>query len=371
MKRVRGNIYLLSAFVLVAANALLIYRAPVAFAAQITNRKLTLIGVGTVGGSTPGGLVNHKFDFTLPTTGSGVGSMKFEYCTVAQLDACVAPTAMDATNAVYGPESGFTGFSMGTKTANSVIISRAVAANPPATPVSFQLNNVKNTTGINKTFYVRISTYASLNGTGTAIDTGSVAASTAQQIQLSGIMPESLIFCTGKTVPVIASTTTPDCANADLASISFNQLFSPSSTATATSQMAASTNAATGYVISVNGPTLTSGSNTIPAKATQALGTRGTSEFGMNLVANTVTTSPTPVGANPSPVRTLPDLRGQPTAGYATADQFQYVDGATVASSDGPSNGQIYTTSYIANVAGNQVSGTYSTTLTYICTPTF
>lgn len=371
MNRVRGKFYLLSAFVLVAANAFLVYQAPTASAAQITERKLTLIGVGTTGGSLAGGVVNHKFDFTLPTTGTGVGSIKFEYCTVAQLDACVAPTGMDAANATYGPESGFTGFSIDTKNANTVVIKRAATANPPATSISFQLNSVKNTTDINKTFYVRISTYASLNGSGTAIDTGSVAASTAQKIELSGIMPESLIFCTGKTIPVIASTTTPDCANADLAAITFDQLFSPSSTATATSQMAASTNAGGGYVITVNGPTLKSGSNEIPAKATQALGTRGTSEFGMNLVANTVTTSPTPVGANVSPARTLPDLRGQPTAGYNTPDQFQYVDGATVASSDSATNGQIYTVSYIANVAGNQISGTYATTLTYICTPTF
>ena len=36
-----------------------------------------------------------------------------------------------------------------------------------------------------------------------------------------------------------------------------------------------------------------------------------------------------------------------------------------------PHEAQVYTASYIVNVAGNTYAGTYTTTLTYICTPTF
>lgn len=355
-----------------------VYQAPAAYAAQITNRTLTLIGVGTTGGSMPGGVVNHKFDFTLPTTGTGVGSIRFEYCTVAQLDACVAPTGMDASTAVYGPESGFTGFGVTSRTANSVVINRTTTGNPPATPVSFQLNSVKNTTDVNTTFFVRISTYASLDGSGSPIDTGSVAASTANQIQLSGIMPESLIFCTGQTIT--ANNSVPDCSTATSGVIAFNQLFSPGDTATASSQMAASTNAGSGYVITVNGPTLTSGSNSIPAMAPLVTDaaiapTRGTSQFGMNLATNTTATSAVPVGAAITPASDGVDLRAQAAANYATADRFKFTDGDAIAASNnggaGPTNGQIYTVSYIVNVAGNLIAGTYSTTLTYICTATF
>ena len=49
------------------------------------------------------------------------------------------------------------------------------------------------------TFFVRISTFNSFDATGSPIDRGTVAASTADPIELSGVMPESLVFCTGAT----------------------------------------------------------------------------------------------------------------------------------------------------------------------------
>jgi hypothetical protein len=141
--------------------------------------------------------------------------------------------------------------------------------------------------------------------------------------------------------------------------------------------MAASTNATNGYSITVNGPTLTSGSNTIKAMTTAAQGSHGSSQFGMNLVANTTLTSDPAVGAGLDPGSDDPnDLRANPATGYDTADTFKYASGDVVARSDvsgtpGPSNSQIYTASYIVNVSGSQPAGTYATTLTYVCTATF
>lgn len=345
-------------------------------AAQITNRKLQLIGVGSNGGSTPGVAANHQFTFTIPTAGT-LGSIKFEYCTVAVVSACTGPTGLDASGATFGNETGsaVTGFSMGTKTANSFILTRTAAANLANDVAILQANNIINPSTANETFFVRITTFTGANGGGSAVDTGSVAASTASPIVLTGTMPESLIFCTGGTVNANCSTTTSG-------SISFNQLFSPTDTATATSQMAASTNAAQGYVITVNGPTLTSGSATIPGwtVATSAGTTRGASNWGMNLRANTTTTSTVAVGADLTAASNGTDLKGQPLAGYDTVDQFKFVSGDAVANSAydgaanntlGPTNSQVYTASYAVNVAGNQLAGTYTTTLTYICTPTF
>lgn len=110
--------------------------------------------------------------------------------------------------------------------------------------------------------------------------------------------------------------------------------------------------------------------------ATPATIVRGTGQFGMNLRLNTTATSTIAVGAD---VDNAPDgvnLKGQPTADYNTVDTFKFVSGDSVAASDnggtpGPTNAQIFTSSYIVNVAGNQASGTYVSTLTYICTPTF
>ena len=350
-----------------------------ASAAQITNRKLDLIGTGTDGGSKPGGTVNHKFTFDIPTGGT-LGSIKFEYCTTASVEACVAPTNMNAAGATFGNETGseVTGFSMGAKTANSFVLTRVAAANTAGDTAVLQANSVVNPDPVNYTFFVRISTYTSTDASGSPVDTGTVAASTAEAIQLTGTMPESLIFCTGATVGVNGSSV-PDCTTATPGNITFNQLFSPTDTATATSQMAASTNAGAGYAITVNGPTLTSGANTIPAIATAggAASLKGTGQFGMNLRANTAGAAASFPGssADIAPASNGTDLRGQAIGDYDTADTFKYISGETVADSAfnvaGPTNAQIYTASYIVNVPGNQLAGTYTTTLTYICTPTF
>lgn len=146
--------------------------------------------------------------------------------------------------------------------------------------------------------------------------------------------------------------------------------------------------------------------------------TRGIAQFGLNLVANTTTVA-SGFGANalditpdPNSCQTTPanagcaawlatdnyadsgniaiasdgtGFRGQPLLGYRTQDQFRFETGNAVANSleddadpstvgnsaQGGTDGQIYTVSYIANVPGNLPAGTYTTTLTYICTPTF
>ena len=205
-------------------------------------------------------------------------------------------------------------------------------------------------------------------------------------------MPESLVFCTGATISETNSV--PDCTTATGGTISFNRLFDPTSTAFTTSQMAASTNAGQGYAITVGGPTLSSGTNTIAAMSTTDTSKFGISQFGLDLVANdgtAYTNAPNitgmPVGyadsADIAPASNGTNYNGIAQAGFATAGSFTFNGSAlnTVAKSDwsgtGPTgtpigtDSQIYTVSYIVNVPGSQPAGTYNTTLTYICTPTF
>ena len=225
----------------------------------------------------------------------------------------------------------------------------------------------------NQTFFVRISTYASEDATGTAIDTGTVAASTNTDIVLSGAMPESLVFCTGAQIGLTVGV--PDCNKATSGAIEFNQLFSPTDTATATSQMSASTNAGSGYTITVNGTTLMSGTNSVSPMALMTTGAHGVSQFGMNLKLNTIVTSTVPVGLEVAVPSNGTNYRAQSLPGYDTVDNFKYVSNDPVANSGnatlGGSDAQIMTVSYIVNVPGSQPAGTYTTTLTYICTPTF
>ena len=370
-----------SAFVLFASMVLPTLQSTDASAAQITNRKLTLEAGATDGGSKPGGTVNHQFDFNLPG-GTDIGSIKFEYCTTAapvtggiQCD----PTGVDASGATLGGETGALGFTGITPTTDSVVISRA-SASAAAGLVGYQLNGIINPL-TEMTFFVRISTHASLDGSGAAIDSGTVTAATAEQIILDGTMPESLVFCTGETVGL--NTGVPDCSTATDGAISFNQLFSPTDTATATSQMAASTNAGAGYAISVHGTTLTSGSNTISPIGTTGLGVRGVSQFGLNLKANTTVTSTPAIGTEVAVASNGTNYRGQPANDYKVIDNFKYASNDVVANSysngndgdavdtPGGSDAQIFTVSYIVNVPGSQPAGTYTSVLTYICTPTF
>jgi len=341
-------------------------------AAQLTTRTLTLQAGVTDAGSMPGGVVNHLLSFTTATTAS-IGSIQFLYCTTAS-GTCTTPTGLDSTAATLGSQSGATGFTINNTTNGAPYITRTAANINTGTALTYRLDAVENPAGTNETFYVRITTFTSTNVTTGSTDTGTVAASTATQIVLTGTMPESLIFCTGATIGVTGGGI-PNCASATAGAVSFNQLFSPSDTATATSQIAASTNAISGYVITIHGTTLTSGSNTVPALSSATAAAVGFGQFGLNLVANTTATSNPAVGTAVTPAANGTTLKGQPATGYNTSDTFKFTTGDTVANSAnggaGPTNGQIYTASYIVNVAGGQPAGTYTTTLTYICTATF
>ncbi|MFZ1258568.1 MAG: hypothetical protein WAQ25_03805 [Candidatus Saccharimonas sp.] len=394
-----------SVFLLIAVTlSQVLLPVQVANADQIVVRSLRLEAAdlnpgGLNGGSRPSGMLpnaaskaNHVFTFTLPSlTATPVGAIQFQYCTTAAdvgASTCMPPTGLDTTTATLGVHSGITGLTMVHNSTNVFHLTRSPGAQAPAPANTVVVVNIKDVINPSTlgTFFVRIATYNSFDATGTALDRGTVAASTADPIELSGVMPESLVFCTGATVNTDTGLPTgvPDCSTATDGVIQFNKLFSPTDTAYSLSQMAASTNAGSGYVITVNGPTLTSGGNTIAPMATRGTRVRGTSQFGLNLVANTaavstgidVITAPfTIASGNTTPTPNGSNYRGQPTVDYGTVDEFKFADGNTVAASDnggaGATDAQIYTVSYIANVPGSQPAGTYATTLTYICTPTF
>ena len=372
-------------FVIALALTLQTLFVPNTSAAQITNRSLTLQGNGTDGGSKPSGVVRHLFTLTLPTNGT-MRSIKFEYCTAAANSVvnptCVKPTGLSTTAATLGAETGATGFSMVNTTDGAPYLTRpsGTVSGAPVN-VTYRLDNVTNPSTVGS-FFVRVTTYASTDTTGASSDAGTVTASTNEPIVLDGTMPESLVFCTGANISKTSGV--PDCSTATSGAISFNQLFSPTDTASAVSKMAASTNAGFGYAISVNGPTLTSGSNTIAGMASTGASQKGIAQFGLNLRANTSAAAPGFPGTGPTASSEIDltsdgiNLNGRPSTDYATIDSFRFNTGDIVADSNfnttgsaDPSDAQIYTVSYVANVPGSQPAGTYTTTLTYICTPTF
>jgi hypothetical protein len=172
-------------------------------------------------------------------------------------------------------------------------------------------------------------------------------------------MDETLVFCTGTTI------TGQNCGTVAGNAVNFGS-FSSTATNSGTSVMAASTNGTSGYSITLNGGTLTCaacpGTPTIAALASQTASSIGAAQFGSNLRNNA-----TPdVGVDPSGSGS-----GTYTANYGTADQYRFVTGDSVASAAGPTNANAFTVSYIVNVPGSQAAGTYTATMTYICTATF
>ncbi|HEX5456549.1 MAG TPA: hypothetical protein VFW77_04245, partial [Candidatus Saccharimonadales bacterium] len=203
----------------------------------------------------PSGTVNHLFNFDIPST-SSADTIQFKYCTTEIVPgsggSCTTPPlGLDVSGASLGNDAS-TGWTISSQTTDTVTISGTAIPNFSGSK-TFRLDDVINPSATNTTFYVYIVTYS--GGTsGTLIDEGAAAASTSSAINLEGTMPESLVFCTGGTVSVDVNNV-PDCSTATSGDIDFNQLFSPTDTAWATSQMAASTNATSGYAITVNGPT--------------------------------------------------------------------------------------------------------------------
>lgn len=386
-------------FALLLSPLLSLFTVETAKAAGITTRSLRLDPNGSVGGSDPGGVVDHRFDINLPTN-SPIGAIRLAYCTTAGPDdsfpTCTAPTGIDTAAVGFSHTTGVNGYTAssydadpGAGSGNGVLLALGSPSAATSGQQVFTLTDIQNPSAANETFYVWITTYSDIAGT-VAVDSGTVAASTAEPIDLTGQMPEALTFCTGESIPLaVAPPNAPDCANATSGDIGFDILFDPFDTAIANSQMAASTNAGDGYSITVQGATMTNGANTIAAMGTPGASTPGAGQFGFNLVENTDVThqsSGTCVNgaAGPYPCVLGADIGSGYLGGgvyngviddtYDDPDTYYHnTAGAEVVatSNSDVSDLEIYTVSYIVNVSGSQPAGTYSTTLTYVCTGLF
>jgi hypothetical protein len=311
----------------------------------VNNRSLSLASV------TASAVTRHTIGFNFQTTNS-VGSLKFEYCT-SPLEAlsCVAPAGLNSSTATLTAQSGETGFSIFSQNTNTLVLGR-VAAVTGTQANSYTLNNVTNPSSIGS-FYLRITSFASSNGTGPTLDFGGTVGVITKGVAITSEVPPVLEFCVGSSIPALC----------DSASGSFLNLgnFSTGSTSPGTTQFMVGTNANFGYVVRVQGNTMTSGNNTIPAISSPTGSQIGQSQFGINLRANTVPA----VGADPS------GGSGTPSTNYNSPNIFKFADSDIIASNASVSDIEKYTISYIVNVKSDQPLGIYNTTLTYVATATF
>jgi hypothetical protein len=354
-----------------------------AYAADVTARSLTL------GSSAASASTTYSFSFKA-VSATAVKSVDFQACTTAQ-GTCTALTSGFATGSALTGQPTNLGAASGwtvDNTSGHLRLKNASNATAQSTTLNatISFSGVTNINTDNTSFYFRITTYSDATYTTVIDGPSTVAASTAKPIVLSGTMPESLVFCTGGTVPNIGgvSTNAPNCSAATTGVISFNpQLFSTQTTSTATSQMAASTNAGSGYAITYTGDTMKNGSgNPIAAMATATTSSISTSQFGLNLAANTQAQVPGAAADFGSALYTpTTGVAGNVFFGavdtsptnYTTNGLFSYIVNTPteVAKSTQGTDLQTYTVSYIVNVPGSQAAGTYTTTITYICTATY
>lgn len=339
------SIIAVSVFALIFA-----YFPLVASAAPITARSVT------IGSSAPSAVTSYSFSFTVPSA-TVLQSASFTACTTAS-GACSTPAGFSVTGSTLTAQptnlGDATGWTVNTATAGSLRLSKSgnVAAPTGSQTVSF--SGVTNPSATNSTFFMRITTYSTATWT-TEVDTGTVAASTSAQIQVSLAVDEALTFCTGTSI------TGENCGTVSGTTVSLGT-GSTTVTASGTSVMAASTNGSSGYTITLNGATLTSGSNTITALASGGTSSVGTEQFGLNLAVNTTPA----VGSARTGTGTATAVTN-----YGTADTFRFATGETLASVGGPTNANTFTISYIANIEGLTEAGAYTSNLTYIATANF
>jgi hypothetical protein len=151
---------------------------------------------------------------------------------------------------------------------------------------------------------------------------------------------------------------------------SFNTLFGPTVTATATAQFSVVDYTSYGYVVQIVGNTPNNGTHSIPAMNNGSGGATtsspGNEQFGINLVQNTTPS----VGSAPN-YGQFGAATAAPEPNYNTANQFYYSSGDSIASSP-KSSGQItYTISYMVNVNSITPGGQYSSNQSIICTGTY
>jgi hypothetical protein len=398
-----------------------------AASAQLTARSLTLSSSAnggittdiagnaiTAGQGSNGQKTKHTFSFKL-TSAQNVGSILIEYCDdpIPIDNSCTNPTGLNAANvSSVVTQTGFStnDFALDTSTVltgspyacsgsspgrtNCIALKRTTAASESANAtitLAFgggSSDYITNPTNDNQSFFARIQLY---NDTAysTKGDYGSVAASTAQQIDITAKVKEVLNFSVGNASSLVApgSTCTPLTTGANTGSIalgdtngvlSFNQAYD------AHSYFRLSSNTNGGVNVYYSGDTLKNGSNSIAAIGTTIRSSQvNTSEFGL-----AIDSSDTQAGNGYSFTSGLHAI--DQTVGYTSSSGTDYSQGNGTITNNGTAKFAYLTGSttapepiarglgavacdtasvrYIGNISTAVPAGIYTTTITYIAT---
>lgn len=287
-----------------------------------------------------------------------VGSLDMLFCeSPIPYDPCVVPPGLDASSAVLADQSGEVGFSILSKTANHIVLTRAPSMISSGVVVSsYKFEGIKNPIQTDASFSIRLKSHSSTNATGPQIDFGSVKGQINRGIVLETQVPPMLIFC-------VAQEVKEDCSETNDTYFSDMGVLDRGTTLSAQSQMAVGTNASGGFVITANGQPLTAGTNVIDGLPAPAPSVKGTNQFGINLVAN----NEIGVGRDPEGIW----ANAVPNAAYGQPNRYKYNSGDVIAYSPNVSLMKKFTISYIVNTSPTLKAGVYTTTINYIASGRF
>lgn len=328
---------------------LLVFVVPVSAATRLADRGLFMQS------ARPGVTTSYTVSFRYMTP-VPVGSVNMLFC----LDPipympCVTPPGLDVSGAVLSNQTGQTGFSIASKSANHIVLTRAPGM-ISSDVSSYTFDNIVNPADSSQSFAIRLSTYSTSDMSDPQVDFGSVEGQVTNDIVIETQVPPMLIFC-------VAEQVEDNCTSTNKTNYTDMGELSPKSTLLAQSQMAVGTNATAGFAITANGAPMTAGTNVIGSLATQTPSQQGINQFGINLVANNLPT----VGSDPQGTW----ANAIPTPDYSVPNQYRYVSGDVVAFSPNVSLMKKFTVSYIVNSSPDLRAGVYTTTITYIASGRF
>jgi hypothetical protein len=332
---------------------------------QLTARNIQLSD-----SSTSGTAVSYNVGFTTSAAYT-VNTVVIEICNGATgpfvAAACTTPDATfnwNKATATIGTQVGITGMTVDTtdSTANKLVLTRTAGLIGASTAVTFPVNGVTNPSTLG-TYYARIYTLnnATGNTTGVLQDAGGIALSTANVINVTAKVQESLTFC--------AYTTNATCATATGTALSIGDgngvLSGTTSDYTANSFFNIYSNATTGVDVRLKGNTLTSGANTIAA---QGAGTctadsvvASVEQFGLRVVPGTGATA-----------NVAPDAyncgAGSHDLEIGAVNGTTSTYGSLIASTAGPTAEMQNTVEYNAKAATTTKAGIYTAAMTFIAT---
>lgn len=309
----------------------------------------------TMSDSRVGVTAHYTFSFR-PTTTDPIQAVLLQLCANDPFAGtpCTAPTGLDMSAAVLTSQSGDTGFTMSPlSSANQIVLTRSPAASN-AGQNSYEFSGIINPSS-EGSYYGRIQTFAGTDINGNSNGFGGLAFTINSGVDINATVPPFLLFCVGVTVQGFS------CNSVSGDYVNFGE-FDARQASQGSTQMLAATNAVDGYTIRVNGRTLTSGNNVIPALVSSDVSRPGVSQFGLNLRANSAPTGGQDVaGAG----------NGLPVSGYNKSNFFQFNSGDIVASSALPDEARKYTATYVVNVSRDQAPGIYVSTMNYIALGNF